>query len=64
MLLLGLALKLGLHPVAIAHLCPGTSRSLVSKMPTGGFTDIGREYMNAIHFCPIVHRLDVLWTRR
>jgi hypothetical protein len=55
-ILLDLALKLGLHPVAIAHLSPGTSSLLVSKMPTGGFTDIGRDYMNALYFSPIHHR--------
>jgi hypothetical protein len=35
MLLLVLALKLGLHPVAIAHLSPGTTSLLLSKMTTG-----------------------------
>jgi hypothetical protein len=57
MLLFGLALKLGLHPVAIAHLSPGTSSLiLVSKMPTGGTTYIGSKYTHAICFCAIYHR--------
>jgi hypothetical protein len=52
-----LALKLGLYPVAIAHLSPGNISLLVSKMPaTGGFTEVGREYTIAIDFCPIFHR--------
>jgi hypothetical protein len=50
------ALKLGLHPVTIAHLSPGTSSLLVSKMPTGGSTDTGREYTNDIDFYPIFRR--------
>jgi hypothetical protein len=29
---------------------------VVSNMPTGGFTDVGREYTNAIDFCLIFHR--------
>jgi hypothetical protein len=48
---LGLALKLGLHPVAMAHLSPGTNSFLVSyRVPAGGSTDSGREYTNVMHF--------------
>jgi hypothetical protein len=58
MLPLGLASKLGLHPVAIAHLSPpDTSSSLVvSQISTGGSKDvIGRAYTNEIHFCPMFY---------
>jgi hypothetical protein len=41
MLPLGLALKLGLHPLAMAHLSPGTSSLAVSYIPTGGTRDVG-----------------------
>jgi hypothetical protein len=29
---------------------------LVSQTPTGGSIDIGMEYTNAIHFCPMFYR--------
>jgi hypothetical protein len=53
---LGLALKLGLHPLVIAHLSAGTTSSLLgSHTPTGGSTDVGRGSPNAIHFCPMFY---------
>jgi hypothetical protein len=55
MLPLGLASKLGLHPVGVAYLSPGTSNLLVSSIPAGGSTNVGRECMNTIHFCPILY---------
>jgi hypothetical protein len=54
MILLGLVLQLGLHPVAIAHLSPGTRvvYNLVSEISTGEFTDcVGMEYNNVIPLC-------------
>jgi hypothetical protein len=39
-LLLGLALKLGLNPVAIAHLSPDSTSLVVSQIPTGGSKDV------------------------
>jgi hypothetical protein len=57
MVWLGLVLKLGLCPVAIAHLSPGTHSLLVIQTPAGGSKDVGREHtLNAIHFCPIFYR--------
>jgi hypothetical protein len=47
---LGFASKLGLHPVAIAHLSPGTSSLLGSQISTGDSKEVGVEYTNAIHF--------------
>jgi hypothetical protein len=55
-ILLGLAWKQGLHPVAIAHLSPDTISLVVSQIPNGGSKDTGREYMNAIHFYPMFNR--------
>jgi hypothetical protein len=57
-LLFGLALKPGLHPVAIAHLSQGTPSSslLGSQIPTGGSKEVGGEYKNARHFHPMFYR--------
>jgi hypothetical protein len=54
-LLLGLASKPGLHPVAIAHLIPDTISLVVRQKPNGGSKDIGSEYMNTIHFYPMLY---------
>jgi hypothetical protein len=56
MVWLGLASKLGLHPVAIAHLSPGIHSLLVSQAPAGGSKDVGRGHTNDIHFCPIFYK--------
>jgi hypothetical protein len=55
MLPIGLALKLGWHPVAIAQLSLGTSSLLVSQIRAGGSTDAGREYTNVLHFFPMFY---------
>jgi hypothetical protein len=34
---------------------PIWGHSLVSQIPTGGTTDVGMEYMNVIHLCPMLY---------
>jgi hypothetical protein len=62
MCLLGFVLKLGLHPVAVAHLGPGTSSLLVSQIPTGGSKDIGRECKQMLYTF-VLCSIDLLLTR-
>jgi hypothetical protein len=52
---LSLASKLGFHPVAIAHLSPGTGSLVVSQIPTGVTRDVGRDSTSVIHFHPMLY---------